>query len=202
MFKANVSLDPADLLGAWRGDTSRLLLPSVAAPRLRQKAAVRIQLSGRPAVATVVGTIVSVHGEGKNHRIELAPDADSLRAVRILLAAARGEPVPFMKRSTRYIVRLPVVVASAGSDLYMTTFCISEAGCGLKWSGPLPEVGQRVGLRLASAGRTDVLRGTVRWLISSGSLPSAGVRFDLSAGAMANWTRTFAEVARSGAPLA
>lgn len=202
MFKVNVALDPAQMLDAWRADTSRLLLPTAAAPRLRQKAAVRIQLAGRPAVSTVVGTIVSVHAEGRGHRIELAPDAESLRAVRVLLAAARGEPVAFMKRSKRYLVRLPVVVASGGSDLYMTTFCISEAGCGLKWSGPLPAIGQRVTLRLATTGHNQGLRGTVRWLTSSGTLHSAGVRFDLGAAAMASWSRTFAEVARSGAPLA
>lgn len=201
MFKTNVVLEPPEMLGAWRAETARLLLPTIAAPPVRQKAAVRIQLAGRPVAATVVGTVVSAHGDGRLHRIELAPDADSLGAVRLLLAAARGEPVPFLKRSMRYLVRLPVVVAAGGSDLYMTTYCISEGGCGLKWSGPLPSVGQELGIRLATGARVEGVRGTVCWLNPSGPSANAGVRLELGSTAGA-WGRMFAEVARSGAPVA
>jgi hypothetical protein len=202
MFKTNVVLEPSEMLTAWRAETARLVLPTLAAPQLRQKAAVRIQIAGRPVGATIVGTIVSAHGDGRQHRIELAPDADSMRAIRLLLSAARGEPIPYMKRSLRYLVRLPVVVAAGGSDVYMNTFCVSEGGCGLKWSGPLPSVGQQLAIRLAAGARAEGVRGTVCWLSPSGPSPSAGVRLELDPAASVVWSRMFAEVARSGAPAA
>jgi hypothetical protein len=200
MFKVAISLQPSEMIGAWRGDTTRLLLPTAAAPQLRQKAAVRIQLAGQPVGATIVGTVVSAHGEGRNHRIELAPDGDSMRAVRMLLAAAKGEPVPFMQRAMRYLVRLPVAVAWGGGDVYMTTFCISEGGCGLKWSGPSPKVGQRLRLRFGVGRAATEVQGSICWLATGGS-PTVGVRFEAGS-ATAAWGRMFADVARSGAPLA
>jgi hypothetical protein len=202
MFSAAISLQPSEMLSAWRRDTARLLLHAPAAPPLRQKAALRIQLAGQSVGATIVGTVVSVHREGKGHRIELAPDADSLPALHMLLAGSRGEPIPFLQRSLRYLVRMPVVVASAGAEMYMTTYCVSAGGCGLKWSGPLPAVGQRVRLRFGAAARVADMPGTVCWLAATGSSPTAGVRFDLASGPPVAWGRMFADVARSGAPMA
>lgn len=199
MLHAAVSLEPSEMLGAFRPDTMRLLLRVPAALPLRQKAAVRIQLTGLPVGATVVGMVVSVHGEGAQHRVELAPDAASLPALRLLLAAARGESIPMLDRGPRYLAQVPVVVSCEGRAIYMTTFCVSEGGCGLRWSGPLPKVGQEVSVRLSGTARGPDIPGTVCWLASSGSSPTAGVRFDARE-APGAWERMFADVARSGAP--
>jgi hypothetical protein len=83
----------------------------------------------------------------------------------------------------------------------MTTYCISEGGCGLKWSGPLPSVGQELGIRLATGVRVEGARGTICWLNPSGPSANAGVRLELTSTSGA-WGRMFAEVARSGAPVA
>ena len=202
MFSTHVTLQPAEMLAAWRESTVRLVLLTSAAPRLGQEAAVRIQLRGHAAAATVVGTVVSLAGQGAAWRVELAPGARSLSAVRMLLAAARGEPMSYMERSPRYLVRLPVTVGSEQGEVYMTTACVSEGGCELRWSGPPPAVGQGLRLRFRAGVRPTEVQGQVCWLDASRRGSTVGVQFAEARDTSSPWSAVFAEVVKSGAPRA
>jgi len=196
MLSISVLLDPSELLSGLRQAGGCLVLPAQSAPRLREKVAVRVRLHGQQAGATVVGTVVSVHRHAAGFRLELAPDAASSGAVRLLAATARGEVQRFPERSPRYLVKLPIVVAWNGPALYMTMYSISEAGCGVRWSGSLPEVGQLVQLRLGVGLRATGLEGVLCWKASVAASPTAGVRLVGSGGA--DWARVLAEAARTG----
>jgi hypothetical protein len=195
-----IALQPSELLEAWRQETGRLLLPAPQGAGLREKAAVRIQLEGKGVVATVVGTVVSAHQDGRGHRIELAPDAESLRAIRLLSAAARGESIRFLNRPPRYRARLPAFVDWEGARVYMATFSVSEAGCGLLWSGSLPTVGHPLHLRLGAGPHVAEFRGVVCWVRSERPNATVGVRLIAGRSPGAVWQGLLLDARRSGAP--
>ncbi len=202
MQSLSIRLDPQELLSGWRAETGRLLLPAAAVPRLQEKVAVRVRLAGHVGAVTVVGTVVSAHRHGARHRLELAPDPASLCAVQLLAAAARGDVPRLPQRPPRYLARLPVRVALGGRDLFMITSCISEGGCALRWSGPLPPVGEALRLRIGAGARSADLSGVVCWRTPPGAGATAGVRFVGSAGAASGWRALVAEAEAAGAPQA
>jgi hypothetical protein len=172
----NVTLTPAEWLSAWRAESKRLVLSVPTAPRSRE-VAVRVELAGRRVHAVLVGTAVSTHAHGTRHRLEIVPDPESARAMRLLDASARGEPVRFVERADRVTAKVPVTVVGDAGEVYMTTLNLSEGGCQLRWSGPPPAVGQVLHLRFRTkAGKVDV-RGVLCWHASAGSRSAAGVRF-------------------------
>lgn len=196
MLSISVLLDPGDLLSGLRQGGGCMVFPAPVAPRLREKVAVRIRLVGQTAGATVVGTVVSVHRHAATFRVELAPDVASAGAVRLLAATARGEVERFPARAPRYLVKVPVVVSWQGPALYMTMVSISQAGCGVRWSGPLPEVGQALHLRLGVGPRATGVEGVVCWRAAAGASSTAGVRLLGSGGS--DWARFLADAARTG----
>jgi hypothetical protein len=193
MVSMTLLVEPDDLLAGWRPDTSRLMLPVASTPKLREKLAVRIQLPGKTAGATVLGSAVSVQRAGSRFRMELAVDGESLGAVRLLVSFARGELVQFPERPPRYLAKLPVRVRSNGAEIFMTTSCVSEGGCAVRWTGPLPRVGDPVRMRVGSGARTTEVLGQVAWI----SGVTAGIKFRDGG---ATWKSIFAEAERSGAP--
>jgi hypothetical protein len=202
MFAAAFVLEPEEMLGAWRPEPLLLELISAEPPQLRDRAAVRIEVSGRSVAATVVGTVLSVLRDRSGYSFGLAPDADSMSAVRLLLAAARGENVPFRARATRYLVRLPTTVSFwNAARISMTTFSVSVGGCGLNWSGPLPSVGQAIRLRVEGTTHAAVNQGVIRWRSHSHPASTAGVQI-IGSPASGAWPQLVAELARGGAPRA
>jgi hypothetical protein len=197
-----VRLHPSEWLSAWQHERDRLLLPAPPAAKLGEAVAVRVQLLGQRVSATVVGTIVSVMRDDAQRRIEIAPDQESLGAVRLLLAAARGEPVRYSERPRRYVIKLPVVVTVDGKELLMTATSLSEGGCALRWSGSLPTIGETLHLRFGFGSRAADLRGVVHWKKARISNSAVGIRFDTSAGPDRAWRELLAEVAKSRAPEA
>ncbi|HTP51529.1 MAG TPA: PilZ domain-containing protein [Anaeromyxobacteraceae bacterium] len=195
MLSISVFLEPVELLSGIRQDGGCLVLPAQSAPRLREKVAVRVRLAGQNGGATVVGTVVSVHRHGGSFRLELAPDSGSFGAVRMLAATARGEVQRFPERSPRYLVKVPIVVSWRGPPVYMTMYSISEAGCGVRWSGPLPEIGQILQVRLGVGFRSGSVEGVLCWKAGLGASPTAGVR--LLGGGGAEWARVLSEAART-----
>lgn len=165
------------MLDAWRQHSKRLLLLVPRAVQLRDRVAAHLELTGRSVHALVVGGVVSVHAAGGSRRIELAPDLESLGAVRLLHAAAKGDPVRFRERPSCYLVKLPVAVASRTGEQYMSALNLSEGGCSLRWSGSAPTIGQPLTLRLGTARGKIELRGVVCWWQRLGSVTIAGVRF-------------------------
>lgn len=196
----SIRLQPSEWLSAWRQETGRLHLPVTSAPRPGQAIALRVQLSGQPVGATFTGSVRGVERQQSHHRIEVAPDAESLRAVGLLTAAARGEPVRFRERPLRFLARLPVVVTSNRTTHFMTATSISEGGCSLRWSGLLPSVGQALELRFGIGSRTADLRGVVRWRRLAPSSPAVGVRFGPKGVAAGAWACLLAEAVKAGAP--
>jgi hypothetical protein len=202
MTQLDATLTPEELLAAWRPDTLRLTVPVEAPPRLGQRAALRLRLAGIGARSTVVGAVASVHALGRRHRVELAPEEAGLRAVRFLLAAARGEHRALQERAPRFLVRLPVVVATESGEQLMTTWSVSEGGCGLSWSGPPPAVGRQLRLRLGPRARASDVWGVVCWSAPAGRSATAGLRLASSDPVPPAWQELLAEAARRGAPRA
>ena len=204
MIQYDVTMTSSELTGAWRPATHRLYVevPGLP-PRLGGLMAARVRLTDRTMVSTVVGSVVSLHKHGSQHRVELAPSDAGQRAMAMLLSAARGTAVQFHQRSPRYLARLPVVVATeGGGELLMTTFSISARGCGLSWSGPPPDIGKTVRLRLRPRTRQTDVWAVVRWAGRAGQGVKAGVGLLQDAPPPAVWTELFDSTARSGAPRA
>lgn len=196
-----IALLPKQLLEAWRQETGRLRLPAPVAARPQERTAVRIRLEGKPVEATIVGTVVSSHGSGARQETELAPDREGVRAMQILVAAARGEPVQFMQRGLRYLARLPVFVDWSGSTVYMTTFSVSERGCGIVWSGSsLPTLGQAIHLRFGAGPRAAEFRGVVCWVRASRPNSTVGVLLIMGRNPSAAWDQLLRDAEKSGAP--
>jgi hypothetical protein len=202
MQSTNVLMQPGEWLTSWRSDRRRLVLRATAPARLNEVLAVRLELAGLNIQATLVGTVRGVSREGGRSALELALDPDSQPAVRFLSAAAQGEPVSFQQRSPRYLTRLPVVVAWGGGEYFTYASCVSVGGCSVRWPGPLPNVGQGIGLRVGAGRRAARLHGVVRWKSAALSGGAVGLRIMDGAPGAEAWGGLFAEVARSGAPLA
>ncbi|HSN89600.1 MAG TPA: PilZ domain-containing protein [Anaeromyxobacteraceae bacterium] len=196
----DVPLRPDEMLAAWRPESRRLVLPAREPIRLQQRVAARIALVGIRVAATITGRVVSVSPLGNHHRIELVPDDTRVRAVEKLLAVARGEPADYRTRIPRFLASMPAVVSGPGGPTYMTTFSVSEKGCGLAWSGPVPAVGDPMDVRLGAGSRAVSFRSVVCWTAQSGRTATVGVRF--LAGATGVWATMITDVKRSGAPLA
>ena len=198
-FNASVLLEPGAMRDAWRVDTGRLLVHLPAAPRRGQRVALRVQLTGGRAAATVLCKAIGAHRHLAGFQVELAPEAEGAPALRMLLAAASGEPVRFVERQLRWLARLPVMVASGGGMTYMHTFSVAESGCGLSWSGPRPAVGQPVLLRFGVSRGVEVA-GVIRWVSGGGGSVTAGV--EIGSEVRGVWRSVLGEVARGGAPQA
>jgi hypothetical protein len=190
-------LSADELVAAWRRDTRRLVLPARDPLRVHQRIAARIIVAGTGAAATITGRVVSSSREETRHRIELVPDETRVAALERLVALARGEVVEHVPRIPRFLVTMPAVVHGPAGPTYMTTFSVSENGCGLAWSGPVPEVGAPVDIRLGAGQGAARLRGIVCWTNRSGRAAMVGVRF--LSGARHAWAMTLAELERAGA---
>jgi hypothetical protein len=200
MSLVDLSLRPDELIAAWRPDSRRLLLPAREPLRLQQRVAARISLAGRGVAATITGRVLSCGPHGTLHRIELALDEARIRATERLLAIARGEPIQYQLRVPRFLATLPAVVYGPAGPTYMNTFSVSEKGCGLAWSGPVPPVGVPMDVRLGAGNRAAIFRSVICWTAQTGRTATVGMRFLQGAGNA--WATMIGEVKRSGAPLA
>jgi hypothetical protein len=197
----DVALRPDELVASWRPDSRRLVLPTREALRLQQRIAARISAVGLGVAATITGRVVSASRHGDLCRFELVPDDTRVRAVERLLAVARGERVCYQKRAPRFLVTMPAVVhRPPGGPTYMTTFSVSERGCGLAWSGPVPALGAPMDVRLGAGNRAAIFRSEVCWIAQTGRTATVGVRF--LDGARNAWAMMLTEVRHSGAPPA
>lgn len=195
-----IPLRPDELVAAWRPDSRRLLLSTHAPLRLQQRIAARITVLGLGVAATINGRVVSASRQENLHRIELVPDDIHMLAVERLVSIARGEAVRYQERAPRFLIIMPAVVNGPRGPTYMTTFSVSEKGCGLAWSGPVPPIGAKVDVRLGAGSRAASFRSVVCWTARSGRTATVGVRFE--AGHASAWVAMLGDVKRSGAPPA
>jgi hypothetical protein len=168
--------------------------------RREQRVAARVAIAGTRAAATITGRIATASPRNGRTSIELVPDETRVRAVERLVEVARGASVAYPPRAPRYLAVLPTVVVGPAGPMYVNTFSVSERGCGLAWSGPLPAVGAALELRLGAGKQVASFRGVVAWTSQSGRAATVGVRF--VAGQTAAWATMFQDVRRSGAPPA
>jgi hypothetical protein len=198
----DLPLRPDELVAAWRPESRRLLVPMHVPPRLQQRLAARLTLLGPGVAATITGRVVSASRNGSIHRVELAPDDGRVAAIERLVAVARGERVRYQPRAPRFLATVPVVVYGPAGPTFMTTFSVSENGCGVAWCGPVPvpQVGAPIDVRLGVGSRAAAFRSVVCWTSQAGRSATVGVRF--LAGAKTAWSTMLVDVKRSGAPPA
>jgi hypothetical protein len=199
MRQLSIQLHSGEWLGSWRQATSRLLLRVPECPRLGLRVSLRIQFDDQPVSATVTGTAVGVESLGNDCRIELAPDPDGLRAIRLLSAAARGEPIRFLERAPRYQAKVPVFVLWNGERFLTSTVSISDGGCALRWNGQTPTIGQRMDLRIGSGSQAHGVRGVVCWSEAAGATSKVGLRVLALNGARQVWRMLVEEAVHAGA---
>ncbi len=199
MVAIDVRFDPADFLGAWKAEGKRVVLKAPPTTRIRDRVAVKVELVNPAVRATLLGTVVSLQRQERHSCVEVAVEADSMDAARMLLTAARGEHRGFQERQPRYLVNLPVLASTGGAPVYASTRSISVSGCSLRWSGSLPTVGEGIALSFRGT-RSVEMRGVVRWRKPASQ--TLGLRFvEATRGADA-WRLLVEEVKKSGAPAA
>lgn len=196
----DVPVRPAELLAAWQPATRRLTLPVREPLQLRQRVALRIGLVGLGVAATITGRVARARRKPDGLVVDLEPDDTRVRALERLVAVAAGERVAYQPRAPRYVAALPAVVYGGGGPTYMTTTAVSDNGCGLAWSGPLPDLGVPLEIRLGAGRDVATFCAEVCWTAPSGRAPSVGVLF--AAGDKGAWARILADLKRSGAPPA
>jgi len=198
--RVEVTLRPADVLAGWRPDVRRLVLVTSEPLRKEQRVAAHVAIAGTKVAVTITGRVAAVAQRDGRTSIELVPDETRVRAVERLVEVARGASVAYPPRAPRYLATLPAIVQGAGGPMYLNTFSVSERGCGLAWSGPVPPVGAPLEVRLGAGKQVASFRAVVAWTSRSGRAATVGVKF--VAGHAAAWATMFQDVRRSGAPPA
>ncbi len=194
----DVSLHADELIAAWRPGARRLVLTVREPIQSRQRVAARISAVGLGVAATITGRVVTSRRSPDLYRIELEPDDTRVRALERLVSVAAGERVAYQRRAPRFLAALPAVVYGARGPTYMTTFSVSDNGCGLAWSGAMPDLGVPMEIRLGAGSQVASFCAEVCWTAPTGRAPTVGVRF--AAGERSAWTRIVADLRRSGAP--
>ena len=193
-------LRPYELIAAWRGASRTLVLVVHQQVQLQARVQVRISVLGLGVSATITGRAVGAREHPFGAEVELEPDATRARALEALVEVAQGAPVTYRNRAPRWLAALPAVVFGARGPTEMWTFAVSENGCGLAWSGPLPDVGVPMEVRLGAGRQVASFCGEVCWTAPTGRVPTVGLKF--AAGDRTTWVQILAELQRAGAPPA
>jgi hypothetical protein len=197
-----LNLEASQYLAGWKPEASTLFLPALSDGRVGDEVAVRIGIFGRSIRATLFGTIGQVRRMGRPSLppgVELVVAQTSLPAAHFLALAARGEQLTFRERPPRYLVERRVVVSRGGAEAAATTLNVSEAGCAVEWSGPLPMVGEVLGLKAGEGFFAANGRAVVCWNALGGPAPRAiGLRIEPDSRAAKAWRAIAATAAKSG----
>jgi hypothetical protein len=190
------TLEPREVVAGWR-PAARTLSLSVREPvRNRQRVQARISLVGLDVSATVTGRARAVRHHSAGAELELELDPFHERVLDWLVEVARGARVDFQRRAPRYEARVPAVVYPDALATFMTTVTVSEQGCALAWTGPMPDLGAPVELRLGSGRGSARFCAEVRWTAFWRGAPGVGLRF--AGGDHAAWTRLLDALRRRG----
>lgn len=202
---ATVEPAASEFLDGWDPEASRLFVPALADSRAGALAAVRIAIRGTGIAATVMGTVVAVRRAGSR---TLAPgvfltlQGAGASAAVYLAHVARGRPVDFNEREPRYAFERRITITRGAAGRFeSTTVNVSESGCGVRWVGPAPAVGETLRLRAGPALLGPALDATVCWVGRPGAPDSAGLRLHPAGRGARMWRSLVEEAARSGAPF-
>lgn len=198
-----LNLEATQYLAGWRPEASTLFLPALSDGRVGDEVAVRLGIFGRTIRATVFGTVALVRRVGRPSLppgVELVLDPMSVPAAHFLALAARGEQVTFRERAPRFVVERTVFVARDGVESEATTLNVSDGGCAVLWTGPLPMVGEVLGFKTGAGFFAGSGRAVVCWNALGGATPRAvGLRIDPEGRVAKGWRAVCAEAARAGA---
>jgi len=198
-----LNLEAAQYVSGWRPEGGTLFLPALSEGRVHDEVAVRVGIFGQEIRATLFGKISLVRCVGRPSLppgIELAVDPVSLPAARFLALAAQGEKVTFRERALRYVIDRRFIVTRDGTERETSTVNLSEGGCAVTWSGPLPMVGEVVSFKIAEGLFPSSARAVVCWNSVGGPLERCvGFRILAEGRAARAWKHVAAEAARSGA---
>jgi hypothetical protein len=197
----DLALRPYELMGAWRRETRSLLLVVREPVEKRQRIQARINLLGLGVAATITGRARAARPHPVGVELELEPDDTRLRALERLVEIACGERVaPYRQRAPRLLASVPAVIFGREGPTYMATFSVSTNGCGLAWTGSLPDIGAPMDIRLGAGSQFASFCGEVCWIAPSTRAPTVGLQF--AAGDRRAWAKILADLQRAGAPPA
>jgi hypothetical protein len=196
----DLALRPYELLAAWRPASRTLVLVVREPVQKRQRVHARISVLGMGVAATIIGRTRSARPHPVGLEIELEPEDTRLRAMERLVEVAGGERVAYQQRAPRLLASVPAVVHGPYGPTYMTTFSVSPNGCGLAWTGPIPDLGAPMDVRLGAGALTASFCGEVCWTAPTGRAPTVGLCF--AAGDRRTWARILADLQRKGSPPA
>jgi Tfp pilus assembly protein PilZ len=199
-------LEPAQFLASWREKAGTIFLPTLSESRVGDEVAVRVGIYGHSIRATLFGKVGLVRRVGRPALppgIDLQLERNSLAAAGFLAAAARGEQVTFKERPPRYAVERLLVVERNGVAREVTTVNVAEGGAAVRWTGPLPLVGDELLVKLKDGFFSRTLEAIVCW-----NQPGAdddrtvGLKVNTDGRAGRAWHKMVEGVARSGARTA
>jgi hypothetical protein len=187
-------------MAAWRPASRRLVVVVREPVQERQPVQARISVLGLGVGATILGTAVSASPHPVGVELELEPDELRMRTLERLVEVAAGARVDYQRRAPRLLAEVPAVVSHGDRALRTTTFAVSDNGCGLAWSEPMPAVGTPLEIHLGTGSQVASFCGEVCWTSPFGRAPTLGLRF--AAGDRQTWGFILAELKRAGAPPA
>ncbi len=171
-----VAVEARSLREAELSPEGRLLLPAGGA--VAPVGRVALHVSGiEEAVFAIHGSLRATRGSGTGQQLVVEVDEAQRALVERILRHVRTGAAPPRARPPRLRLSIPAVVATPEGATYMNTFSLSRGGCGLRWSGPPPQVGSTVHLRLGAGFSVPTLRATVCWVEEQGSRLRVGFRF-------------------------
>jgi hypothetical protein len=166
-------LPDTELTSAWLPASRRLFLPSPRPLRRGQRVSVLVRTDAGAGIP-IGGEVVDL---GPGDAVAVAVDEGRVPAVQRILDSLQGRGLKPRSRPPRYRVSLPAVVSSSSLHAYMTTFSLSQGGCGLLWTGPRPSRGTMVQVRLGSGSRSAAFHARVAWASDEGGPLRVGLRF-------------------------
>lgn len=196
----DLALRPYELLAGWRPASRNLVLLVGEPVQPRQAIQARITVLGTGAGATILGRAARATPHPFGVELELEPDALRARTLERLVEVAAGARVAYRSRAPRYLAEVPAVVHPMNEATRVTTFAVSEGGCGLTWRGAMPAVGTPLEIQLGAGPQVASFCAEVCWTAPRGPIPTLGLRF--AAGDRATWARIIMDLQRAGAPPA
>jgi hypothetical protein len=200
VVELDLVLRPYELIAAWRPASRTLSLVIREPVSKRQRVQARISILGMGVAATITGRAKAVRSHPVGVEADVEPDELRLRAMERLVEIAGGERVAYQQRAPRLLAAVPAVIESHRGPTLMSTFSVSPGGCGLAWSGPMPDIGSPMEIRLGAGRVVASFCGEVCWTAPSGRGPTVGLQF--AAGDRRTWAKILAELQRAGAPPA
>lgn len=169
----------AAFLTAWDATTASVTVAADPPPPLGALVSLQIRFEAEEREFRAHGHVIDLRtGDAPAARVAIVPEEVSRRE--LILAAARGESVPYFRRNARRItLELRVQLTSEnGVKLQGVTREVSARGMMLL-TDPVLERGELVALRIAVASRSQPLRvgARVRSVVRDGAIRGVGLEF-------------------------